>query len=445
MEYISKAEDWVIKLYPEENEVTNYKLSDYVIIVPYNNGYILFHTITWSMYFLSQEEYNNIISNSLLIKNKIIIPDNINEKEIAKKVYLERATTKIDPYKTIKEFVIFPTNECNANCFYCYEKNKKGVMSIETAQKVVKFIKKHSYGKIKISWFGGEPLKNTPIIDYISDELQKENIDFTSLITTNGSLFNKDLIKKAENNWKVTNLFITIDGPEKIYNKFKNYENFTINPFETVINNINDILEYTKIPIHIRINLEKENIDYVDELITYLDENLKPYNDNQCDCFFKLVYQISDDIDFLKKENILEKYKRLKNKYIPKEIIKKHDLINCMVDSCQGIAITPDGTLHNCEHNSDMNKIGTLDTDITEKNIIAKSRNKDTKSLEFCFNNKCKLLPICERFDSCETNPRCTKISLMEFENQEFFEKLKNTADYYFQKLAEINEKKGEE
>ncbi|MBP3801509.1 MAG: 4Fe-4S cluster-binding domain-containing protein [Clostridia bacterium] len=68
--------------------------------------------------------------------------------------------------------VIFTTLGCNANCYYCYEnnlRNNKYKMSKETADKIISLLIKNNKKKISIGWFGGEPLYNEEIIDYISD------------------------------------------------------------------------------------------------------------------------------------------------------------------------------------------------------------------------------------------------------------------------------------
>ena len=192
MHYISKAEQWAIDLYPDNKENCNYKLSDYTIVEEYNDGYIVFNSITWSMYYLSKEEYGNVLSNDTLIKNKVVVDDSIYEYDIAEQAYLKRSSrTNTRMYDTINSYVVFTTNTCNAHCPYCYENTKIGSMSLETAEKFVNFAIKHKKeGKnLSILWFGGEPLKNIPIINYISGRLKNENIQFSSKMISNCSLF----------------------------------------------------------------------------------------------------------------------------------------------------------------------------------------------------------------------------------------------------------------
>lgn len=73
-------------------------------------------------------------------------------------------------------FVIAPTMDCNAQCFYCYENDTRQecYMDVTTRQEMINYIKKTAKGKKKlyISWFGGEPLLCIPLIRFVSLELR---------------------------------------------------------------------------------------------------------------------------------------------------------------------------------------------------------------------------------------------------------------------------------
>ena len=76
------------------------------------------------------------------------------------------------------------------------------------------------------------------VIDLITDKMRDAGRAFTTTFTTNGYLFNKELIVKAKNIWNTVNVQITIDGTEDIYNKIKNYVNPEYNPYKKILNNI---------------------------------------------------------------------------------------------------------------------------------------------------------------------------------------------------------------
>ena len=124
MEILLTPEQWVLDLYPDTIVNSTYVMSKYLIKVEINDRIILLHTITWAIYDLSKQEYNEILDNNLLMLNKVVIPKDLDENIIANTVYIKRMTFKDLPsFETINSCVIFTTTACNARCAYCYENN----------------------------------------------------------------------------------------------------------------------------------------------------------------------------------------------------------------------------------------------------------------------------------------------------------------------------------
>ena len=141
-------------------------------------------------------------------------------------------------------FEILTTTRCNANCFYCYESNlnKTETMTKETAENLIQFMIKHRFGEqpLTIQWFGGEPLLNQRIIDYIVDRLNELEIPFSSTMISNAFLLNEETIEKLEK-WKLKSIQITLDGLNDDYNKAKNYVYTDVDAYLTVMNNIHKL------------------------------------------------------------------------------------------------------------------------------------------------------------------------------------------------------------
>ena len=101
----------------------------------------------------------------------------------------------------------FVTNRCNFNCTYCYEKVRTGDMSQETMKAVIDYLiaehKKHptvranEMSDIAMTFFGGEPLLNWPVvkygIEYALDCEQNYGIIFSFYILTNGSIWTQEI------------------------------------------------------------------------------------------------------------------------------------------------------------------------------------------------------------------------------------------------------------
>ena len=92
MEILLTPEEWTLQQYPETDNNDTLKISDYIITAETDEEILLLHSITWSIYALTKEEYKNMLTNETLIKNKVVISDALNEADIANKVYLSRMT-----------------------------------------------------------------------------------------------------------------------------------------------------------------------------------------------------------------------------------------------------------------------------------------------------------------------------------------------------------------
>lgn len=441
MELISKPEEWVKDLYEDTILNGEYKISDYCIVVEYDNGYILFHTITWTILFLTKEDYENIIDNKFLLENKIIVNKNVKEENIAKKVFLKRACPNIkNKYEKINSYILFTTNECNANCPYCYEIIKKGKMTPKIADKIIDFIEEKHSKTIKLQWFGGEPLMNMDIMDYICNSLNEKGINFYSTIISNALKFTPDIIEKSVNLWKISKLQVTLDGTEDTYNKTKNYD-IEGNAFNTVIENIQNILEKSQIQIVLRINVSNENIDEIPLLIDYISDKFKDYIGNRITIDIHEIFQTGNNEILMEKDDFYKKFYDILLKYEIGEksnIITKHNLIHCFSDRFSCVAIDTNGNLHNCEHISNDNLIGNVNEGIIYTKPITMAETKDGTFLDFCILTKCKLLPICEQYEFCENNKFCKNEKKMNI--KQYFNKLKliKTYEYYKKKKGEV-------
>ncbi len=113
--------------------------------------------------------------------------------------------------------------ECNMRCKYCYNEGSGGspVMNEKTAHMAVDFITEFADSKqFCISFYGGEPLLNFPVIkstmEYASQKIERKGLpDVTYNITTNGTLLTDDVITFFAQ-YK-TNIEISVDGPAPIH------------------------------------------------------------------------------------------------------------------------------------------------------------------------------------------------------------------------------------
>ena len=149
-------------------EREEYRFSKYFIESGLDSKYsIIYSPITASLLKIENEKL-------LAIKNNDFNSLSDDEFKILKKYELITKESQLDKLEelrldTVKNIenenlgvTILTTTGCNARCYYCYEKGiKPQAMDIETAEKVVMFIKDNYHNKpVHLSWFGGEPLNH---------------------------------------------------------------------------------------------------------------------------------------------------------------------------------------------------------------------------------------------------------------------------------------------
>lgn len=408
---IIKPEEWTALLYGDEPHFGKYKLSNYAKVVDYDGGKLLLHTISWSLFYLTNEEFDEILDNYELKRCHAVVESDVDEDSIAERAFIGRSESeKVPDYKHLKTYVILTTTACNARCFYCYEEGITFVgMTIKTAEDVVKFIKETSDNKvIQIQWFGGEPLLNTKVIDKITSELLEDGYELNANFVTNGYLLNEKNVAKLEE-WRIHSLQITIDGNEERYNKTKNYTVKDDSPFKTVIGNIHRVLDTSKkVRINIRVNATEENINELDELFSYLEEEFKDYmEEGRLRAYiaqeFSLAMKKCDD-----KREFIDLFRKIKEKHSPnKKFLKRHPLQRCMVDRGDGITISPEGKLYTCEHMIDCSYLGDIYSGITNNDAVSLCHYKGGDNIKFCKESKCRLLPMCLIFKFCPAAQYC--------------------------------------
>ena len=120
------------------------------------------------------------------------------------------------------KLVLFPTEQCNFRCVYCYEDFEVGKMSKSLVDAVKMFVaqKVPNLDYFALSWFGGEPLLTKDILFEISEYTQKlaakHNCKLVGNLTTNGLLLDvktlRRLVELQQNRFQ-----ISIDGDKDFH------------------------------------------------------------------------------------------------------------------------------------------------------------------------------------------------------------------------------------
>ena len=419
MEILMQPDLKAMTLLGEQAVLTNqdYRFMKYCLIKDINDGKLIFNGLSRTLIFIKNEELDyigNINDYEYLYKYYFLVPENFNEQELADQMKIKLQKPIDDVYLDHPQsFTILTTTKCNARCFYCYElkSKKKHHMTDEIAHKVGEYISKVAdrNKQINLHWFGGEPMFNMKAIDIITQTVRDNGQNFNTTFTTNGYLFDKELILKARNVWNTVQMQITLDGTEDVYNKVKNYIHKDVSPYKRVLNNIAIMLN-NGIQISIRLNLDFHNADNLKLLIEELHMRFK--NHKNLSIYAWPVFEDENNVKTKEEhiaifnklaevEEILVKYGYMTGDYPRPEI----RAAQCMADDGSSVTISPDGDLGTCEHLIDSHFWGHIDTPL-KKNFDNLNIWRDyEKPLDIC--SDCPLYPSCIRPSHCVEMSKC--------------------------------------
>lgn len=426
-----------------------YRPLTYLIKQTVEEGMLLYNVLTKCMVLLDNDEASHYEDIEYLKQEWFFVPEDNDDRKMC--TQLRNVGNIIrNTKKNINEYTILTTTDCNARCFYCYEQGTVKIsMSLDTARKVVEFIVNHSNGKnINIDWFGGEPLFNIGVIDFISEELKRINVDFTSSMISNGYLFDESVILRAKKVWNLKRVQITLDGTETVYNRSKRFIYKNVSGFTKVIENIEKVSN-NGIFVYIRLNIDKYNINNIFELLNFLFEKfegnsfIKIYTAKLYGTTDKGAVKRTDEerVKIYEDAYALEKLIRnagfsIYNSNIPKAITFN----SCMADNASSIMITPSGKLGRCEHYTDKGYCGDLDKGITNMNIYD-GYEKQVLEQSKCL--MCPYYPDCIRLVVCSSEKKCDDV-LQKYCINKAKRQMQNTYNLYLKK-QQINEDENDE
>lgn len=334
------------------------------------------------------------IQNSLVSKG-FLVPYVLNEYDA---VHMKRIQSILN--NDVSFYRILTTLDCNARCFYCYEgKSRAEYMDLSVAEQTAKFIIDHiNERRCVVQWFGGEPLMNTKVIDLISGMLREKLGDdkIRSVMITNASLADDEIIGKMKEAWNLYLLQITLDGTSEEYSRRKNYISVK-NPFELVIRNIKNVLR-AGIKVSLRLNYDRNNYLNLCELVEYLrSEGLN--REEKFTIYAYPIFSNSQDVTpnvSGKEEWFAIQTALMKNEFLsPKEAFAlRTRRVQCYGCSSKSFIVMPNGELFKCtlSMKNPSEKVGDVWNGITNHDAL--NRWCDTSIAESC--SKCCFLPICQ-------------------------------------------------
>lgn len=314
------------------------------------------------------------------------------------------------------KIVLLGTTSCNFCCNYCYENgiDRTHHLTKQVVDIMIEYVKNLIHGGVKIRrvillLFGGEPTLNWDTLVYAGKKLHALcallDISFKTDITTNGYLLTKEKIPILKE-LNCDTIQITLDGPQITHDQRRRLKNGE-GTFNQIIQNMVDLLDSECVKsIDVRINIDRENISTIEELLRFLSEKFPPQRLNISLGVASKTISSSDDTNsaFSTKESakhiceliaLVEKYKFETPEFYSFDGI-------CIAKSRYSFALTPDGKIYRC-----LSMVGR--EELSVGSIESANPHTDLKSFlqeeayDWCVKQNCEFLPLCHtgcKFDA---------------------------------------------
>lgn len=338
----------------------------------------------------------------------MIVDENVVETDIVRMAFLNR-------YKSNKilRLLVYVTDDCNFDCVYCLQKHVHKYMTNDTIDKIAsslsELLSHYKFEGLTISWFGGEPLLNLPIIENGMQAFerlaQKFNLTIHSGITTNGYLLNEKTVDTLLR-YGINEYQITLDGDRLRHDKNRHLKNGD-GTWEKIWNNLLLMKEKTnQFSVNIRINSNMDNIETLPQFI----QQIRSTFDNRFIIRIQPIINMGISID--KSESSEVKYCSLLesqliqlNMYSYMCDMKCEDLtienvikpfgLMCSCSDPNYFVIKVDGEICKCELeiNQKENHFGTIDGHSFNLDALKLTSYVVPSTSHECL--ECKLYPLC--------------------------------------------------
>ena len=393
-----------------------YKFSRYNIVLQGDKQY-LWNTLSNYVVALDEDAYQYVsglhpgdevdLSSpyySIMKKSGFAIKEEFDETgkvlhDYAKSVY---ASNGQEIYLTIA-----PGMGCNYQCIYCFEEgNRRNIsMDEETCDAVIQYVsdrlnRSNNVRKLRVVWFGGEPLLYMDIIEKLSQSFisacENLGIHYSASIITNGRFLDIETAQKLAL-LQVKSAQISVDGCAELYcrNKLASQSDF-----DAVISHLSEC--WNILNIAVRINIYPEEYEEACKLTHYLlkekelDGKIKTYIANKRNYSVTPAEEQSNFKAYcandLKYRSMFTDGTYSRKSYQFRRVQRCDAPCKNICDS--GACIGPKGELYKCEHHfGDQTKVvGSINKGYNYNNVFTQYTQPKLPKQE-CI--QCAYLPCC--------------------------------------------------
>jgi uncharacterized protein len=173
------------------------------------------------------------------------------------------------------DLILMPTEQCNFRCVYCYEDFKRGRMPRDVVDGVVNLVEQEAPAlrRLRVSWFGGEPLAALDTIDEISERIiaicDDHGVEFDATATTNAYLLND---RRADRCFRARIFYyqVTLDGPRETHDTLRKLAGGGPT-FDRILANLLSLRERPEqFHVRLRVNFTPDVATRVPEFLSFL-------------------------------------------------------------------------------------------------------------------------------------------------------------------------------
>jgi len=191
-----------------------------------------------------------------LSEHGFVVQDRGNERRELRDFFREVRESS----DTLK-ITVLTTLQCNFACDYCIQGdhgdyNKQAAkMSLEMAARIAAWVESRldtvHPNRLVLTFFGGEPLLNMPVLYYLSERLHAaaaaRDVEFLINIITNGLLLSREMVDRL-NPLGLNGIKVTLDGDREAHNRSRPLRGGQ-GTFDKIIANVREVAPLTRIAV----------------------------------------------------------------------------------------------------------------------------------------------------------------------------------------------------
>jgi len=269
------------------------RLSQYNVVLPAGKEFIICNTLSGAVLVVDKDVNDILLTGEgppkimdTLLGQGFFVEDTLCEKQVIR-TCVERDRWRA-PQTTYRQsslgrvgFVnLILTHECNLDCTYCYKKTDpcKGQMNEPVAETSLHFVQKEITEKrvdtLFLSLYGGEPLTNQDIMNFVLERLKEicslYRVRLLVKLFTNGTLLDEPVLQSLSH-VEIADVHLTFDAPEELHKKRRIFPDGK-SSFNQVLRAA-QTLEKHNINTILRINISEERSKEAVPFLEMLKEN----------------------------------------------------------------------------------------------------------------------------------------------------------------------------